>query len=234
MIAREGMMLIIIGLALTAGLTLAAARWDSRWLFGASLFFGVLSLFTVFFFRDPERKVPVEPQVLVAPADGRIIAIKDLENHPFIGGKAVRISIFLSVFDVHINRVPTDGTVEYVKYNPGRFLAAFNDKASDLNEQTEIGMRTEGGQKIVFKQIAGLIARRIICRLKEGEKVSAGDRFGLIRFGSRTDLIIPADSRINVKEGDTVRGGTSIIGYLNAGNQTRSQISSGEVENVEL
>lgn len=234
MIARDGMGLIVVGLALTGMLTLAAARWDSRWLFGASLLFGTLTLFTVFFFRDPERNVPHEPHILVAPADGRIIAIKHLDNHPFIGGKAVQISIFLSVFDVHINRIPTDGTVEYVKYNPGKFLAAFNDKASDLNEQTEIGMTTEGGRKIVFKQIAGLIARRIVCRLREGDKVAAGDRFGMIRFGSRTDLIIPADSRINVQQGESVRGGTTIIGYINTGDPIGPQTISGEVENVEL
>lgn len=234
MIAREGMVLIVVSLALTAGLTLAAARWDSRWLFGASLLFGIVTLFTVFFFRDPERKVPDEPHLLVAPADGRIIAIKHLDDHPFIGGKAVRISIFLSVFDVHINRIPIGGTIEYVKYNRGKFLAAFNDKASDLNEQTEIGMTTEGGQKIVFKQIAGLIARRIICRLKEGDKVDTGDRFGLIRFGSRTDLILPADSRIEVRMGESVRGGSSIIGYINSGDPVGPQTISGEVENVEL
>ena len=214
MIAREGLIFIFSGAVLTVLLILAAAKWDSAWWFAASLVFAVLTIFVTFFFRDPNRTVPDEPGILVAPADGKIVAIDTLENHPFIGGAAVKVSIFLSVFNVHVNRVPTAGVVDFVKYNPGKFLAAYEDKASDVNEQTEIGMTASGGDKIVFKQIAGLIARRIVCRLKQGQSVQTGDRCGLIRFGSRTDLIVPVDSELRVKMGDRVKGALTVMGYL--------------------
>ena len=118
-----------------------------------------------------------------------------------------KVSIFLSVLNVHVNRVPASGKIDYVKYNPGKFFAALADKASELNEQTEIGMTTASGQKIVFKQIAGMIARRIVCRLTPQENVAAGERFGMIRFGSRTELFVPVNTKISVKPGDKVKGG---------------------------
>jgi phosphatidylserine decarboxylase len=214
MIAREGLPFILIGLAIASGTLLGAVRWDSRWLFGLSLLFAVLTVFVVFFFRDPDRTFASQPGALVAPADGKIIAIKELDHNEYIGGGATQVSIFLSVFDVHINRVPVAGKIEYVKYNPGKFLAAFNDKASLENEQTEIGLMTADDARVIFKQIAGLIARRIVCNLDEGDDVVAGDRFGLIRFGSRTDLIVPKDATISVKLGDKVKGGETIVGYL--------------------
>ncbi len=221
MIAREGLLLIFIGLVATGICVLLASRFDSRSLFVGSLLLGVLTLFTTFFFRDPHRPIPAGPGLLVSPADGKIVAIDRLADHPVIGGPAIKISIFLSVFDVHVNRVPISGVIDYVKYNPGKFLAAYEDKASEVNEQTEIGMTASDGRRVVYKQIAGIIARRIVCRLSPGERVEAGDRFGLIRFGSRTDLIIPADSRIDVSMGDRVKGGQSVIGRLGV-NETGS------------
>jgi phosphatidylserine decarboxylase len=226
MIAREGIPFILIGLALTVILMLIATKYDSNWAFGTAILFGLLTLFTTFFFRDPNRSVPVTAGMLVSPADGKVIRIDTLENHPYVGGRTIKISIFLSVFDVHVNRVPAEGRIEYVKYNPGKFFAAFADKASELNEQTEIGMTTPGGAKIMFKQIAGLIARRIVCHLKPEDKVSAGERFGLIRFGSRTELFVPAGSKIEVAVGDRVTGGKSIIGYL--GTTVSSTVAPGE------
>ncbi|MFZ1683791.1 MAG: phosphatidylserine decarboxylase family protein [Candidatus Zixiibacteriota bacterium] len=214
MIARDGYPFILIGLIVTVILILVSTKWDSGWIFGAAVVFGILTLFTTFFFRDPDRSVPVTPGMLVSPADGKVIRIDTLETHPFVGGPTIKVSIFLSVFDVHVNRIPADGRIEFVKYNPGKFFAAWADKASELNEQTEIGMTTSQGSKIVFKQIAGLIARRIICRLKPEQTVAAGERFGMIRFGSRTELFVPAGSRIDVKVGDMVAGGKTIIGYL--------------------
>jgi phosphatidylserine decarboxylase len=142
MIAREGFPFILIGLALTVVLMLIATKYDSNWAFGTAILFGLLTLFTTFFFRDPNRSVPVTPGMLVSPADGKVIRIDTLENHQYVGGKTIKVSIFLSVFDVHVNRVPAEGRIEYVKYNPGKFFAAFADKASELNEQTEIGMTT--------------------------------------------------------------------------------------------
>ena len=215
MIAREGLPFILGGLLLTVLSVYFATRFDSRWLFGVGVVFGLLTLFTTFFFRDPERDFADAPGVLVSPADGKVIGVDTLAAHPFFSGSVTKISIFLSVFDVHVNRVPATGTIDYVKYNPGKFFAAFEDKASELNEQTEIGMTAANGQRLLFKQIAGLIARRIVCRLTDGASVRAGERCGLIRFGSRTELFVPHDSDIRVKTGDHVAGGRTIIGYLN-------------------
>jgi phosphatidylserine decarboxylase len=214
MIAREGIPLITVGFILTVLLMVVAARLDSRWLIAFAVILAVLTVFTTFFFRDPPRSFVPAPNILVAPADGKVVSVDSLENHPYTGGRAIKISIFLSILDVHVNRIPAEGTVEYVRYNPGKFLAAFKDKASEVNEQTEIGIVTAGGERIVVKQIAGFIARRIVCRLTEGAKVSAGARFGMIRFGSRTDLIVPAASEIKVRLGDHVSGGRTIVGHL--------------------
>lgn len=217
MIAREGWPFILIGLVVTIALILPATRGNSQWLFGLSVLFGILTLFVTFFFRDPNRTFAEEPGLLVSPADGKVIKIEQLESHPFVGGPTTKISIFLSVFDVHVNRVPASGTINYVKYNPGEFFVAYADKASEKNEQTEIGMTTGSGGRIVFKQIAGIIARRIVCRLKETQSVTAGERFGLIRFGSRTELFVPASSDVLVKAGDRVLGGQTAIARLAAG-----------------
>lgn len=217
MIARDGFPFIFIGFILTVIFVLMAVRWGSYWLFTLGLIFAVLTVFTTFFFRDPSRHFTPEPGIIVAPADGKVVAVDTLDNHPYVGERAVKISIFLSVFDVHINRIPTDGTIDYVKYNPGKFFAAYRDKASELNEQTEIGIITGDGTRLIVKQIAGVIARRIVCNLTEGETVTAGKRFGMIRFGSRTDLILPAGSDINITLGEHVTGSKTIIGYLKNG-----------------
>lgn len=234
MIAREGLIFIFSGCALTVLLILLSAALDNPWLFGLSLLVGLLTLFVVYFFRDPQRDFAWEENVVVAPADGKIVGINQVTSHPFIGGDAIKISIFLSVFDVHINRVPADGVIDYVNYVPGKFFAANLDKASDQNEHTEIGMTTTGGAKIVFKQIAGLIARRIVCRLSKGEKVLAGSKFGLIRFGSRTELYLPVGSRLLVEVGDHVQGTRTIIGYLPETNSVNENEQRTDQENVEL
>ena len=196
MIAREGLPLILAGLVVTVIVLLGALRLNSWWLFGVMAVLALLTLFTTFFFRDPRRVVAGTPGLLLAPADGKVLRFDTVDNHPHVGGRAVKISIFMSILDVHINRIPATGVIDYVKHNPGKFFAAFEDKASDLNEQTEIGLTAESGGKIVFKQIAGLIARRIVCRLRPGDSVIAGDRFGMIRFGSRAELFVPAESEV--------------------------------------
>jgi phosphatidylserine decarboxylase len=234
MIAREGLPFILVGLALTVVAIWIAAKWDNALMFGVSIVLAVLTLSTVYFFRDPERTINAEPNAVLSPADGRVVAIDTLDSHPFVGGKALQVSVFLSVFDVHVNRVPASGRIEYMKYNPGKFLAAFNDKASLLNEQTEIGMVTENGHRLVFKQIAGLIARRIVCHLKDGDQVTAGDRFGMIRFGSRADIILPAGSRLAVKTGDRVHGGTSVIGYPAVSSQNAESAPTGGDDHAKL
>ncbi|MEW6050079.1 MAG: phosphatidylserine decarboxylase family protein [Candidatus Zixiibacteriota bacterium] len=215
MIAREGLPFILGGLLLTVSTVWLATRIDSRWLFVMGVMFALLTLFVTYFFRDPERAVAATPGILVSPADGKVIGIDTLASHTFFDGAVTKISIFLSVFDVHVNRIPITGKVEYVEYHPGKFFAAFEDKASELNERTEIGMTAITGQKVLIKQIAGLIARRIVCRVKAGDECKAGDRFGLIRFGSRTELFVPADSDIRIRIGEHVAGGRTVIGYLN-------------------
>lgn len=214
MIARDGWSFILIGLILTVVALWGCTRWNSMTLLVVSVIFGLATIFSVYFFRDPDRTIAYQPDMVVSPADGTIIKIVTLDNHPFVGDSAIQVSIFLSVFDVHVNRVVADGTIEYVNYIPGEFFKAYEDKASLKNEQTEIGMITSSGQRVVFKQIAGIIARRIVCHLEAGDTVNAGDRFGLIRFGSRADILFPADANLNVKVGDCVAGGESILGFF--------------------
>ena len=173
----------------------------------------VLTLFVLFFFRDPERQVAEGKGVVVSPADGKVIVIKDIYEPTYLKQDVKQISIFLSVFNVHVNRAPVEGTVELVKYNPGKFHVASVDKASLDNEQTAMVI-ANGKDKVLVKQIAGLIARRIVCYAKAGDSIKRGERYGLIRFGSRTDIFLPKDAEIKVKLGDRVKGARDVIGVL--------------------
>ncbi len=173
----------------------------------------VLTLFVLFFFRDPERTVPQEKEVVVSPADGRVIVVKDAYEPDYLKQDVKQISIFLSVFNVHVNRSPVEGTVELVKYNPGKFHVASVDKASLDNEQTAVVI-SHAKHKILVKQIAGLIARRIVCYAKPGDAIKTGERYGLIRFGSRVDIFLPKDAELTVKVGDRVKGARDVIGVL--------------------
>lgn len=163
----------------------------------------VPAAFVAFFFRDPERSIPADPAAVVSPADGRIIRLEQIQ-----GG--TRLSIFLSVFDVHVNRAPIAGAILRQEYRPGRFVAAFDERASAQNEQLVVTI--DGERQLTFALIAGLIARRIVAWKKEGDHVAKGDRIGLIRFGSRVDVFLPSGCEPLVKKGDRVRGGTSVIG----------------------
>lgn len=180
----------------------------SRWL-GRILY--LATAFTLYFFRDPERQIPEGDCLIVSPADGKVVGIDSVEHVPFLDGPAKRVSIFLSVFDVHINRSPIKGKIAYRHYSPGEFLAAFEPKASVKNEQNAVGIEDADGYRVLVKQIAGLIARRILCWKNPGDKVGAGERFGLIRFGSRTEIYMPLDARIEVRLGQRVQGGSSVI-----------------------
>jgi len=173
----------------------------------------LMTLFVLFFFRDPEREVPVGEGLVVSPADGEVIVIKEIYEPTYLKRDAKQISIFLSVFNVHVNRSPIAGAVELVKYNPGKFLVASVDKASLDNEQTAMVI-TNGKGRILVKQIAGLIARRIVCYAKPGDSIKSGERYGLIRFGSRVDIFLPKDAIIKVKVGDRVKGARDIIAVL--------------------
>ena len=175
-----------------------------------NIFFLALFIFCLNFFRDPKRSLPPDENCIVSPADGKIIKIKEFED-PETKEKLRLVSIFLSVFNVHSNRMPVDGVIKSVDYIKGDFLAAFDHKASEQNERTEISIETKFGSMIV-KQIAGLVARRILCYAKKDEKMLAGDRLGFIRFGSRTDIILPIKVDISVELDQKVYGGQTIIG----------------------
>jgi len=174
----------------------------------------LLAAFVVYFFRDPEREIPQGERLILSPADGKILTIKPFSDWkgPF-GEPLVRISIFLSVFDVHVNRAPLAALAQEVTHTPGRFLAAWDEEASQENEQTLIHFATPDGD-VWVKLIAGLIARRVVCRVKPGQKVSGGERIGLIRFGSRVDCIMPAAAVLRVRRGQTVKGGSTILGVI--------------------
>ena len=173
---------------------------------------GIVAAFMAFFFRDPERLPPADQNVVVAPADGRVTRVKPIEETNSDRSAAV-VSIFLSPFDVHINRAPIAGEITSVSYTRGKFLMATNERASLVNEQNALTIKGES-VTVVCKQIAGILARRIVCWKKVGERVAMGERFGLIKFSSRTDIILPASVEVLVAEGARVRGGTTIIGRM--------------------
>lgn len=183
----------------------------SRMLAGLSIIIVVGIAFTVFFFRDPERITPAGQSVVVSPADGRIVDVQEVTDLSFCESPLNMVSIFLTLWDVHVNRTPISGKVAFVKYSPGRFLPAFIGKSSTRNEQNIIGIDGEMG-RVFVKQIAGLIARRIVCRLHVGDRINQGERFGMIRFGSRVELFLPTSVKIEVARGQRVKGGISIIG----------------------
>jgi phosphatidylserine decarboxylase len=203
-IAREGWsyILILVG----AGGLLLALRLHAL---GGVLV--ALGLFTAFFFRDPERAIPSDPRLVVSPADGKVVQVLPAPEGHLLGPGTTQVSIFLSIFDVHINRSPIAGRIEKVEYTKGDFLPAFDDKASLRNEQNAVTV-VDGEGRVVFKQIAGLIARRIVFRKRPDDSVARGERVGLIKFGSRTDLFLPRGIEVLVKVGDRVQGGSSVIG----------------------
>lgn len=217
MIAREGYTIIAVVVVLAAGLSLGAL-WLEAWLWRGPLLavaVGALA-FTLYFFRDPERTPPPSARAngVLAPADGKVVEIVE-ENEPlYLEGPAQRISIFLSPLDVHVNRVPARGVIEYAQYRPGDYLVAWHPKASEKNERSEFGLRHPSGTKIVFKQIAGAVARRIEYHIAEGDTVRAGQRFGIVKFGSRMDVLVPPSVKLDVEVGHTVRAGETVLGRI--------------------
>ena len=213
MLAPEGRKILIGLMVLTFICGISGYGYENAALKVSYYVFGVLFIFSLNFFRDPQRTTPEGENLLIAPADGKVVLIDDVEDDAV--GNAKQISIFLNVFNVHSNKMPVNGIVESVDYKKGKFKAAFNHSASDVNEQT-IVVLSRGNMKIKIKQIAGLIARRIHCYAKVGSEVKPGERFGFIMFGSRTDLIVPFNSIVNVKVGDKVTGGKTIVGLISA------------------
>jgi phosphatidylserine decarboxylase len=210
---REGFKFLIPALAIMLILFVVGVYISNAMVLVFAVILVLISFFFVFFFRDPERKIPNGESLILSSADGRVILIKPFQNSEFMGKEGTLVSVFMSVFNVHINRVPVSGRVRYVKYNPGKFFPAFKDKASSENEQTELGLENEHG-RIILKQIAGIIARRIVCKVGAGDKVQAGQRLGMIQFGSRVDLFLPEDVEIKVKLSQKVRAGETIVGIF--------------------
>lgn len=196
-------------------ITAGASQTLFRMLGGLGVFF---FFFSLYFFRDPERIIPTAPELLLSPADGAIIDIAEIDEPVYLKTRAKRVSIFMSVFNVHVNRAPMDGTVEFLQYNPGKFISAFKDKASEENESIFTGIKgKDGNVRISVKFIAGLIARRIVFYKQLNEKVTQGERINMIRFGSRVNIFCPVDSVITVQKGDAVTAGMTVIAVLKKG-----------------
>jgi phosphatidylserine decarboxylase len=203
-VAKEGLPFILIGGILTLG----AWTMEGVWL---TCVLGSLTLFTTWFFRNPAREIPPGEHVIVSPGDGTVVAVESEFEHRYLKEQSIRISIFLNVFNVHINRMPIGGRVENVVYQPGKFMMADHPDASHGNEQNALMLRRPDGVKVLCVQIAGLIARRIVSWVVPGDYVEKGERFGLIRFGSRMDVYLPQSSVIRVQVGSKVKGGSSIL-----------------------
>ncbi len=206
-IAVEGIPFVIIAGIITlifyvAGLIIPA------------IFFSLVTLFIIWFFRNPERNVPPGDNIIVSPADGKIIDIREGDENRILKKRMLKISIFMNLFNVHVNRLPCTGKVVDILYNPGKFVSANLEKASLENEQNAVVLETPAGEKIIFIQIAGLIARRIVCWIRQGEYVVKGQRFGLIRFGSRVDLYLPVGVDIKVSLGQKVKAGESVLAIM--------------------
>ena len=206
-IARPGYPFIGAGAFVTAVFSLAG--------FSTLSVIGLLVTgFICWFFRDPDRMIPDEKKAVVSPADGKIVMAMLVENSPLGKDKCPKISVFMSVFNVHVNRIPFAGKITKILYYPGKFFSANLDKASAENEHNAVFLHTETGRDICFVQIAGLVARRIICTVYEGDPMERGQRFGMICFGSRLDVYLPADTSLNVSVGSRVQAGASILAYL--------------------
>jgi phosphatidylserine decarboxylase len=205
-IALEGWPFIIPGILISVLLGLYSIIW--------SIPFVIITLFTIWFFRNPPRKIADSPGLIVAPADGKVMSIGPVHEDKFIGNESIQIRIFLNIFSVHINRVPVEAKVDWVHRTGGLHLPAYKPEAGEKNVQNYVGLLTDWG-KILVVQITGLVARRIVCWVKPGDELGTGERFGLIRFGSCTELYLPCDVELLVQPGDKLKGGETVIGKFN-------------------
>ncbi|MEX0994711.1 MAG: phosphatidylserine decarboxylase family protein [Balneolaceae bacterium] len=215
MFAPEGTSTILIVFLFSALTACGAAYLINHWsVYLVYLSLAILCGLILFFFRDPERVTPDDEQLIIAPADGRVVVVKEVEETTFLHQNAIQISIFLSPLDVHVNRVPVAGKLEYLEYFPGKFLMAWEDHASEQNERAHFGVVHPSGKKFLFKQITGFMARRIVYHIREGDTLELGQRFGIMKFGSRMDILIPTDVEIRVRKGDRTVAGESIVGVI--------------------
>jgi phosphatidylserine decarboxylase len=214
MLAREGFSTIIV-VFIFSGLVGFSASYGPVWLqFIVYPLLILLCGLIIYFFRDPDRITPNDESLIISPADGTVVLIQEAEELEYLNEKVTQVSIFLSPLNVHVNRNPVSGDLEYVKYYPGKYLMAWEDHASELNERAHFGVKHPSGLKIMFKQITGFLARRIVYNIQEGDKIKAGERFGIMKFGSRMDLMLPGTVEIKVKKGDKTVAGESIIGQI--------------------
>lgn len=211
--AREGLVFILIAALIAAGTFGAAVSRRSWPLWLAAFGLTLIALWVAYFFRDPERAGERGEHLVIAPADGKVMDIAELDEPTFLQARAIRVSIFMNIFNVHVNRYPISGTVRLVRHRPGRFLNAASEQSSFENEQTSVGIEA-GSHRVLVRQIAGLIARRIVTYGREGDHVEQGQRMGLIRFGSRVDVFIPVTASVHVAVGDVTFAGSSVIAVL--------------------
>lgn len=211
MITKYGLNTFLLSALFSIGLIVLSFFINSPWVKYPLLILGIAFLvFNLNFFRDPDRTPPADKNVIVSPADGKVVIIKNVFEKRFLNEEAIQVSIFMSPLNVHVNRIPIDGSIDYLNYVKGDYLVAFHEKADLRNERSEIGITSRYG-KMLFTQVAGFIARRIVFDLRLGDLVSIGKRFGMIKFGSRSDVIVPKNWKLKVKLGDTVRAGETIL-----------------------
>lgn len=207
------LVLIIVGVVMLLNAVLETTHWT---ILAGLIIIGVMVfVWSITFFRVPtKRKITHEENAVVSSADGEIVAIEEVEEKEYFHDKRIQVSVFMSAYDVHVNWFPMDGVVSYVKYHPGKKLFAINPKSSDLNERNSVAVRDEKGREVLFRQVAGIMARRIVCNVKEGDKAEVGKEFGMIKFGSRVDFFLPVDADIQVEIGDAITGQVSVLAYL--------------------
>ena len=215
MFAKEGYPTMALATVVAGAVFYVTSTYFDHWFTHIiELAFLVMWGIVIYFFRDPERTPPEGEDLVISPADGKVVLIRKVEEDVYLNQSATQISIFLSPLNVHVNRNPVSGDLEYVKYHPGKKLMAWDENASELNERADFGVKHPSGTKFFFKQITGFLARRIVYHIKEGDTLKVGDRFGMMKFGSRMDVIVPENVEILVKEGDRTVAGQSILGKI--------------------
>ena len=207
------LVLITVGIVMLLNAFMETTHWTI--LAGVIIIGVIIFVWSITFFRVPtNRKITHEENAVVSSADGEIVAIEEVEEKEYFHDKRIQISVFMSAYDVHVNWFPINGVVSYVKYHPGKKLFAINPKSSELNERNSVVVKDEKGREVLFRQVAGVMARRIVCNIKEGDKAEVGKEFGMIKFGSRVDFFLPIDADIQVEIGDDITGQVSVLAYL--------------------
>ena len=207
------LVLITVGIVMLLNAILETTHWTI--LAGLIIIGVIIFVWSITFFRVPtRRKITHEENAVVSSADGEIVAIEEVEEKEYFHDKRIQVSVFMSAYDVHVNWFPMDGVVSYVKYHPGKKLFAINPKSSELNERNSVVVKDEKGREVLFRQVAGVMARRIVCNVKEGDRAEVGKEFGMIKFGSRVDFFLPVDADIKVEMGDDITGQETILAYL--------------------